>query len=152
MVNFLYKMCIFYILGHKNWLNQSFLLKTGWLFLVSQVWTYISYEVVKPLILIRMVDFILKICIFYILSHKNWRNQPFLQKKVADFFGFASLDRFIVWNRQTTHSNQNGRLSIQNFNILHFGSQELAKSAIFAKKSGWVFGFASLDIIIVWSR
>ena len=62
-------------------------------------------------------------------------------KKVADFFGFASLDRFIVWNRQTTHSNQNGRPSIQNFNILHFGSQELAKSAIFAKKKWLIFWF-----------
>ena len=62
----------------------------------------------------------IQICIFYILGHKNWLNQPFFAKIMADFFGFASLDRFIVCSRQTTHSNQNGQLSIQSLHILHF--------------------------------
>ena len=57
-------------------------------------------------------------------------------KIMADFLGFASPDRFIVSSRQTTYSNQNGQLSIENFHILHFWSQEFAKSAIFCKNDG----------------
>ena len=71
---------------------------------------------------------------------------------MADFLGFASPDRFIVSSRQTTHSNQKGQLFIQNLHLLHFGSQELAKSAIFAKLMADFFGFASIDRFIVRSR
>ena len=68
---------------------------------------------------------------------------------MADFLGFASPDRFIVSSRQTTHSNQKGQLSIQNFHILHFWSQKLAKSAIFEKIMADFLGFASPDRFIV---
>ena len=68
---------------------------------------------------------------------------------MADFFGFASPGRFIVSSRQATHSNQNGQLSIQTSHILHFGSQELANSAIFCKNHGLFFGFTSPDRFFV---
>ena len=64
-----------------------------------QVQTDLSYEVVRPLILIRMVSFLLKIFIFYIFGHRNWLNQPFFAKIMADFLGFASPDRFIVCDK-----------------------------------------------------
>ena len=75
-----------------------------------------------------------------------------MQKNWLIFFGFASLDTFVIWCHQTTHFNQNGQLSIQNLHIPHFGSQELAKSAIFAKIMADFLGFASPDRFIVWSR
>ena len=86
-----------------------------------------------------MVSFLLKIFIFYIFGHRNWLNQPFIAKIMADFLGFASPDRFIIWSRQATHSNQNGQLSIQTSHILHFGSQELANSATFFAKEMAIF-------------
>ena len=75
-----------------------------------------------------------------------------MQKNWLIFFGFASLDTFVIWCHQTTHFNQNGQLSIQNLHIPHFGSQELAKSAIFAKIMADFLGFASPDRFIIWSR
>ena len=74
--------------------------------MVLQVQVYLSYEVVRPLILIKMVSFLFKLRIFYILGHKNWLIRPFLCKRNGYFLGFASPDRFIVWSRQTAHSNQ----------------------------------------------
>ena len=76
-------------------LAESAIFAKNWLiFLISQVWTYASHEVVTRLILIRMVKFLFKICIFCTLGYKNWLNQSFLLK-TGRFFGFANLVRLL---------------------------------------------------------